>query len=139
MTGYAGDITPREAWDMLANDPKARLVDVRTGAEWSFVGVPDLSDLGMEPLLVEWYDFPNRDLNPGFLEQVREGAADRASPLLFICRSGVRSKAAAVAVTAEGYAQCYNVATGFEGDHDEDAHRGRLGGWKHDGLPWVQG
>ncbi len=139
MTGYAGEITPREAWDMLAEDPKARLVDVRTEAEWSFVGVPDLSALGMEPLLIEWYDFPNGDLNPGFLEQVKEGAAETDASLLFICRSGVRSKAAAIAATAAGYAHCYNVATGFEGDHDEDVHRGRVAGWKHDGLPWVQG
>ena len=139
MSDYAGEITPKEAWDMLAGDSNARLVDVRTGAEWSFVGVPDLSALDMKPLFVEWTDFPNREMNPGFLDQVKEGAAGTAAPLLFICRSGVRSKAAAVALTAAGYSRCYNVSTGFEGDHDEAVHRGSVDGWKHDGLPWEQG
>lgn len=139
MTDYAGEIMPQEAWDMLAGDPKARLVDVRTEAEWSFVGVPDLSSLDKRPLLVEWTDFPSGQMNPGFLDQVKKGAAGREAPLLFICRSGVRSKAAAVAATAAGYTRCYNVTTGFEGDHDENARRGSVGGWKHDGLPWVQG
>ena len=139
MTDYAGEISPQQAWDMLAEDPQARLVDVRTEAEWSFVGVPDLSALNQRPLFIEWVDFPNRDMNPGFLDKVKEGAAGPAAPLLFICRSGVRSKAAAVAATAAGYARCYNVATGFEGDHDEDGRRGSVAGWKHDGLPWVQG
>ena len=139
VSGYAGEITPQEAWDMLARNPEARLVDVRTGAEWSFVGVPDLSALDKKPLFVEWYDFPNRAMNPGFMDQVKEGAAGPAAPLLFICRSGVRSKAAAVALTAAGYTHCYNVSTGFEGDHDEAVRRGSVAGWKFDGLPWVQG
>jgi rhodanese-related sulfurtransferase len=139
MTGYAGEISPKEAWDMLTQDPKARLVDVRTEAEWSFVGIPDLSSLDHRPVLVEWTDFPNGYMNPDFLDEVTKDAARTDTPLLFICRSGVRSKAAAITVTAAGYSRCYNVTDGFEGDHDEAAHRGRVAGWKHDGLPWKQG
>jgi rhodanese-related sulfurtransferase len=139
MTAYAGEISPQEAWDMLANDPKARLVDVRTEAEWSFVGIPDLSSLGKKPLFVEWTNFPKGELNPGFLDQVTKEAARTDTPLFFICRSGVRSKAAAIAVTAAGYSRCYNVTSGFEGDPDENVRRGTVAGWKFDGLPWVQG
>ena len=124
---------------MLANDAKARLVDVRTEAEWSFVGIPDLSSLNQKPVLVEWTNFPKGYMNPHFLDEVTREAAETDTPLLFICRSGVRSKAAAISVTAAGYTKCFNVTAGFEGDHDEAVRRGTVGGWKFDGLPWVQG
>ena len=96
--------------------PESRLVDVRTGPEWSFVGVPDLSALDKKPLFVEVVRFPEQGHEPRpSWTQVKEGAAGPAAPLLFICRSGVRSKAAAVALTAAGYTHCYNVSTGFGG------------------------
>jgi len=131
---YAGDLSPRQAWDLLNGDEKAVLIDVRTKPEWAFVGVPDLSALGREAAFVEWV-FYGGGRNPEFLEQVRAAVADDA-PLLFLCRSGVRSVAAAEAATVAGLT-AYNVLEGFEGNLDADQHRG-AGGWKSAGLPWRQ-
>lgn len=135
---YAGDLSVRDSWELLARDPRAVLVDVRSDAEWSFVGVPDLASIGRKPVLVSWQTFPGMRPNPSFLDQVRAAVPETDRPMLFLCRSGVRSKAAAIAVTAAGYAKCHNVAGGFEGPHDGERHRGRTGGWKAAGLPWVQ-
>ncbi|HZF36618.1 MAG TPA: rhodanese-like domain-containing protein, partial [Candidatus Angelobacter sp.] len=65
-------------------------------------------------------------------------ATDREAPIFFLCRSGARSRAAAMAMTQAGYARCYNIANGFEGNHDAERHRGKAAGWKADGLPWTQ-
>lgn len=135
---YAGDISPAEAWTMLEKEPDAVLIDVRTRPEWSFVGVPDLGRLGKEALLLSWQVYPQMAVNPEFVSLLsqRVPGADRA--LIFLCRSGARSRAAAQAMTAAGYRRCYNIGTGFEGAMDESRHRGQLAGWKADGLPWVQ-
>jgi rhodanese-related sulfurtransferase len=137
--GYAGEITPREAWEMLAKDRRAVLVDVRTHAEWAYVGVTDLSSLGKEPLFVPWIEFPTMQANPAFVEMVARACPEQDAPLLFLCRSGVRSKAAAIACTRRGYRACFNIDAGFEGVHDPSRHRGIVNGWKVEGLPWVQG
>ncbi len=136
--GYAGDIDPREAWRILAENPSSALIDVRTPAEWAYVGVPDLRDLGKQPVYVPWLLFPTMSVNESFVEQVRAAGVDRDAPLIFICRSGARSRAAAIRMTTEGYATCYNIGSGFEGDPDGERHRGRVNGWKVDGLPWLQ-
>jgi rhodanese-related sulfurtransferase len=136
--GYAGDVTSEEAWRLLAEDPKAALVDVRTMAEWTYVGTPDLSSIGKRPLLIEWQTFPDRNINPEFLGNVAQALPDKDAPILFLCRSGARSAAAAAMAAARGYARCYNVADGFEGDPDRQRHRGTSNGWKASGLPWVQ-
>jgi rhodanese-related sulfurtransferase len=141
---YAGDVSVTEAWRVLTQNPKAVLVDVRTRAEWSFVGVADLSSLGKEPMLVEWQSFPAMAVNGGFAAEVAGaltgalGEAAKDAPVLFLCRSGARSRAAAVALTAQGFRAAFNVAGGFEGDLDETRHRGQRNGWKAAGLPWVQ-
>ena len=137
--GYAGDIMPAEAWKILADDPKAVLIDVRTTAEWVYVGQADISSLSKETVLLEWKVFPAMESNPEFVGELSAKISDKDAPLLFLCRSGGRSKAAAITMTAEGYATCYNIATGFEGDKDSDGHRGHVGGWKVEGLPWMQG
>ena len=137
--GYAGDVTPKKAWEMLAKEADAVLIDVRTNAEWGFVGIPDLSELGKELVRVPWQQFPTMELNDDFAGQVTENGVERSSPLLFICRSGQRSQSAALAMTAAGYGPCYNVSDGFEGPPDAERHRGRVAGWKVDGLPWRQG
>jgi rhodanese-related sulfurtransferase len=141
-TDYAGDITSAEAWAMLRDQPKAQLIDVRTTAEWAFVGVPDLSGTGREVHCVEWQSFPDMAINPDFAsavaEQVRRAGADEQSPLLFLCRSGARSRAAAIAMTRAGFAKAFNVAGGFEGDLDAARQRGKRNGWKAEGLPWRQ-
>lgn len=143
VMGYAGDITSTEAWELLKSDPKAQLVDVRTAAEWTFVGVPDLAGVGRKAILVEWQVYPTMGRNAAFEEAVAErlsaAGATTATPVLFLCRSGARSQAAARAMTAKGFTKCINVAGGFEGDVDAERHRGRMNGWKAEGLPWQQG
>ncbi|MCP5431630.1 MAG: rhodanese-like domain-containing protein [Alphaproteobacteria bacterium] len=139
---FSGDIAPSDAWALLESDQRAVLVDVRTDAEWRFVGVPDLSSLGKEPLLVEWQTYPGGSQNPGFISQLKSALAESGAassvPVIFICRSGGRSTAAARAAAAEGLGPTLNLAGGFEGDCDDDHHRGTVGGWKAAGLPWVQ-
>ena len=137
--GYAGDVSPEAAWTALASDADARLVDVRTTAEWAYVGLPDLGALGKTLVTVEWKQFPSMAVNPGFAEAVASSGVTRGAALYFLCRSGVRSRDAAIAMTALGFGPCFNVATGFEGDRDAANHRGTIGGWKVDGLPWRQG
>lgn len=137
--GYAGDITPAEAWKVLASDGAAKLVDVRTQAEWVYVGLPDLASLEKQPLLISWQVFPNMTRNPAFAEQLASQGVQPGDTLLFLCRSGVRSKAAAELMTGLGYGQCWNVSDGFEGPLDDARHRGGKAGWKAAGLPWLQG
>lgn len=140
---YAGDIDAQAAWDLLKAEPAAQLVDVRTMAEWNFVGLPDLSPLGRRVHCVEWQTFPAMTINPGFVAQaeaaVTAAGAGKETPILFLCRSGARSRAAAMALTAAGFSKAYNVAGGFEGDPDGERHRGNINGWKAAQLPWRQG
>lgn len=128
------DISLTEAWDLLTTDQRAVLIDVRTTAEWAFVGLPDLSSIGRELRTVEWSSFPNGALNPNFLAEATAGL-DRDQPVLLLCRSGARSAAATAALAADGFTLARNVVAGFEGDLDADGHR--HGGWK-DRLPWRQ-
>jgi len=139
---YAGDLTSNDAWALLEGDPKAQLVDVRTAPEWAFVGGPDLSNIGRAVHCVEWQVYPTMTVNADFVTKVAEAlggaAADKNVPVLFLCRSGARSRAAAVAMTRAGFARAYNIAGGFEGDMDENRHRGNSNGWKFAQLPWKQ-
>ena len=135
---YAGDLSPDQAYELLRSRPDAVLVDVRTRAEWSYVGTPDLSELDRQVVLAEWVTFPDGARNPQFLQDVAAVADNQDVPLVFLCRSGVRSIAAAEAATAAGYSAAYNVTEGFEGPPDASGHRGTAGGWKARGLPWRQ-
>ena len=135
---YAGEVTPQQAWMTLTEDTRAALIDVRTPAEWSFVGVPDLNSIDKQPVLVPWALYPTMEINAAFAEQIAAVGVATDAPLFFICRSGARSRAAAIAMTERGYTSCYNVSTGFEGDKDGAGHRGHVAGWKADGLPWAQ-
>lgn len=129
-------------WPALKADPQAVLVDVRSRAEWTFVGVPDLSPIGREPVLLEWQRFPGMEPNADFVDQLRSALAERGAgsetPIYFLCRSGARSAAAAAAMTAAGFRYCVNVSDGFEGSLDSERHRGRSNGWKAADLPWRQ-
>ena len=100
--------------------------------------VPTSPPLDRPLLRISWQQFPGMEINPDFVAQVAARGIEKDRTLLFICRSGARSKAAAMVCTAAGFARCHNVAEGFEGDRDERGHRGELGGWKKRGLPWVQ-
>jgi rhodanese-related sulfurtransferase len=140
---YAGDVDVSEAWNLLSSDPKAQLVDVRTAAEWTFVGLPDLSGLGRAVHTIEWQSFPAMEINTDFIDvakdALRRSGVDENTPLLMLCRSGARSRAAATALTRAGFKRAYNIAGGFEGNLDHDGHRGSTTGWKAAGLPWRQG
>jgi rhodanese-related sulfurtransferase len=127
--GYAGDLSPEQAW-LWVQSGQAVLVDVRTDAEREWVGfVPGA-------LALAWKQWPGMALNPQFDEGVRQASAS-GKALLMLCRSGVRSIAAAQRATELG-AKAYNVLEGFEGDPDDHGHRGRAGGWRMRGLPWKQ-
>ena len=135
---YAGDMTVQETWDLLAKDPEAVLVDVRTTAEWAYVGLPDLTSLGKTVHPVSWVTFPNMTKNENFLDEITALQPNKDAPMIFLCRSGVRSIAAAEAATRAGFSRAYNVLEGFEGGHDQNGHRGTVGGWKIAGLAWKQ-
>lgn len=135
---YAGDVSPSDAWQILQDEEAAALVDCRTAAEWSFVGLPDLSGLGKETHRVPWQHYPDLDHNQAFVGEIEACGLRPDQTVLFLCRSGVRSRHAAVAMTAAGFGRCFNVADGFEGPHDRQGHRGTIGGWKASGLPWRQ-
>lgn len=135
---YAGDVTAQQAWEELSADRRSTLVDVRTAAEWSYVGVPELSPLDKTLVRVAWQSYPGMTLNPRFAEELARTGISKEDKIFFLCRSGARSRAAAEAMTALGYKRCYNVADGFEGPRDGEGHRGGLAGWKASGLPWTQ-
>ncbi len=132
------DVAPRQVWDALRSDPQARLVDVRTDAEWSYVGLPDLQQSGGEPVLIPWQVFPAMQVNAGFTEHLKQAGLTPQHRIYFLCRSGVRSQAAAAAAAAAGYPHAFNIKDGFEGPPDGAGHRGHVAGWKADGLPWRQ-
>jgi rhodanese-related sulfurtransferase len=130
---YAGALLPAEAHALLQHVPGAKLVDVRTQAEWEYVGhIPD-------SVLIEWNSFPTGQRNPAFLSELQSQVERSGAPVMFLCRSGARSHHAAQAATQAGYSNSYNVLEGFEGDKDANGHRNTVGGWRFAGLPWVQG
>ena len=132
------NVSPKQVWAALQADPAARLVDVRTIAEWSYVGLPDVEAIGREPILIPWQIFPTMHVNTEFVDQLKQAGLTPEHGLYFLCRSGVRSLAAAAAAEAAGYSFSYNVLDGFEGPPDAEGHRGQVAGWKANGLPWRQ-
>jgi len=128
---YAGALLPREAYLLMTETANAKLVDVRSCAEWDWVGrVPGCVE-------IEWLAYPSSQPNPNFLNQL-EQQVKLDSLVMFICRSGQRSHHAAIMATKAGYSSCFNVLEGFEGDKDSAQHRNTIGGWRVAGLPWVQ-
>jgi len=132
------NVPPRQTWEALQSDPAAQLVDVRTDAEWNFVGVPDLASAGKQVVLIPWQLYPTMEVNAAFADNLKKAGFTPDHHIHFICRSGVRSLAAAQAARLAGFANVYNVADGFEGPINADGHRGQAAGWKADGLPWRQ-
>jgi len=126
---YSGALTPKEAFEIWQLAPGAKLVDVRTRAEWDWVGrIPGAEE-------IEWMSYPTNHPNSHFLAQLKH-QVDREALVMFICRSGARSHNAACLANEAGYTECYNVLEGFEGDKDANGQRGKTGGWRHAGLPW---
>lgn len=130
------------AWKGLTSSPRSQLIDVRTRAEWTYVGIPDLGPVGKRAVLVEWQAFPDQTVDPRFVErlagELKALGVQMEDDLFFICRSGTRSLAAAKAMAEAGFRKCHNVASGFEGPLDDERHRGSVDGWKAAGLPWQQ-
>jgi len=133
---YAGDMTPQESWALLNENPDAVLVDVRTDAEWKWVGVPDLSSVGRQPVFVEWVH-SNGQRNDSFVADLTAAGVVGERPVIFLCRSGNRSIPAAETATAAGIGPSFNMLEGFEGQLDQQRHRGGTG-WRAEGLPWKQ-
>ncbi|MGM0594598.1 MAG: rhodanese-like domain-containing protein [Pseudomonadota bacterium] len=133
-------LTPKQAWQLLQEEPRATLVDVRSNMEFLFVGHPTGA------VHIPWIDEPDWDINPHFVRQVRElmlggvhaGKQGESAPVILICRSGNRSLEAGRKLLAAGFDNVINVADGFEGELDDNHHRSSLGGWRYEGLPWEQ-
>lgn len=133
-------LTPRQAWEMLQENPRAILVDVRSNMEFLFVGHPKGA------VHIPWIDEPDWDVNPNFVRQIRElllggiicGRDEGCAPIILICRSGKRSVEAGQALLEAGLRDVYNVLDGFEGELDDNHQRSTLGGWRYEGLPWEQ-
>jgi rhodanese-related sulfurtransferase len=140
--GYAGDILAIDAHALLEGESTSVLIDVRTQAEWTYVGTPDIQALGKTPLFLEWQSYPSMAVDANFTARLEallqaEGV-DRGASLVFLCRSGARSRQAATAMTSAGWSPCFNVSDGFEGALDGSHRRGVVSGWKAGGLPWAQ-
>lgn len=131
---YSGAVTPQEAYELLQNNPKVKLVDVRTDAERDWVGRVAIPEA--QHAAVQWNLYPGGTPNPEFLSQLQQ-AADKDNILLFLCRSGVRSRHAAKLATENGYVNSFDILEGFEGDKDAQGHRKTVAGWCKAGLPWT--
>jgi rhodanese-related sulfurtransferase len=139
---YAGDLLATDAYRVLETDASATLIDVRTQPEWAFVGGPDLSALDKSPLFLEWQKYPSMDIDrnfgPRLTAMLKDAGVAPGAPLLFLCRSGARSRQAAVEMTRAGWTPCFNITDGFEGPLDPRSRRRSVGGWRVSGLPWAQ-
>jgi rhodanese-related sulfurtransferase len=129
---YEGALTPSEAYALLDEMPGATLVDVRTHAEWDYVGTIPNS------VRIEWQSYPTSQRNAHFLDELKQQVRQDVA-VFFICRSGVRSHHAAAAAAAAGFRRSFNVLEGFQGDRNAEGHRDTVGGWRKAGLPWKQG
>ena len=133
------DVAPKQVWEALSSHPNACLVDVRTDVEWSQIGVPDLSGAGKQPVLLSWQVAPTMQLNPRFMDEMVAAGVTPEHEIYFLCRSGVRSKAAAELAQAAGFPKAYNIADGFEGPPGPGGLRGTVAGWQAERLPWTRG
>lgn len=126
------DLLPKQAYQFLQDNPEALFVDVRSEAEHLFVGRP------VGAILIQWIDSTEWEINPDFVAHVKRAAGNASRPLVLICRSGRRSAEAGVMLESHGFTEVYNVVHGFEGELDDQHHRGAINGWRYDNLPWVQ-
>ena len=134
---YKRDLLPKMALERLSDNPSALFVDVRSKAEHKYVGYPENS------ILIPWIDEPSWEPNPDvFYDAVVDALFNHndklESEVILICRSGFRSNEALKCLQSKGFNNVAHVTSGFEGDLDENDHRGNLNGWRHDGMPWTQ-
>jgi rhodanese-related sulfurtransferase len=126
------NLDPPQVWDLMQQNSDAVMVDVRTKVEYSFVGHPPGA------IHIAWKEYPDWQINPNFVVEVKKVVPNINAPILLLCRSGQRSLDAARALEQAGYKLLINIDNGFEGSLDENKHRGNLGGWRFHGLPWEQ-
>ena len=126
------NLNPQQAWDLLQQNTDAVLVDVRTKVEYAFVGHP------IGAVHIAWKEAPDWQVNSKFVVEVGKLVPDKSAPVLLLCRSGQRSLDAAKALEEAGFRRLINIVDGFEGPLDQHNHRGNLGGWRFNGLPWAQ-
>jgi rhodanese-related sulfurtransferase len=126
------NLNPRQAWDLLQQNTDAVLVDVRTKVEHAFVGYP------LGAIHIAWKEAPDWHVNSKFVAEVERLVPNKNAPVLLLCRSGQRSLDAAKALEEAGFKRPINIIDGFEGPLDQRNHRGNLGGWRFNGLPWEQ-
>ncbi|WMW79786.1 rhodanese-like domain-containing protein [Undibacterium cyanobacteriorum] len=132
---YSGAVTPEEAYALLEQDSNVMLVDVRTNAERDWVGRVQIPEA--QHKAVQWSTYPGGVANPHFLQELAAAVPNKDSIIVFLCRSGVRSKHAAKLACENGYQNCFDILQGFEGDKDHHGHRKTIGGWCSAALPWV--
>jgi rhodanese-related sulfurtransferase len=132
------NVAPKKVWEALVSQPRAQLVDVRTDMEWAQIGIPDLTAAGKQPALISWQVAPTMQVNAGFVDDLKAAGLTPDDHIYFLCRSGVRSMAAANAAAASGFAHVYNIADGFEGPPNGQGIRGEVAGWQADELPWKR-
>ena len=140
MTGEVKALSPRQAWEMMEENPRVVMIDVRSSMEYLFVGHPAGS------VHVPWIDAPNWTVNPHFVTEVRKvllggvgmGEHSNDAPVVLICRSGKRSLEAGKLLIENEFKEVFNVDEGFEGELDDHHHRSTTGGWRYHGLPWEQ-
>ena len=132
------NVAPKQVWDALVSHPEAKLVDVRTDVEWAQIGVPDLGGAGKQPVMLSWQVAPTMQVNTGFVDGLKAAGVTPDDHVYFLCRSGVRSLAAAQAAQAAGFPHVYNIADGFEGPPNGRGARGEVAGWQADELPWTR-
>ncbi|MEN8132630.1 MAG: rhodanese-like domain-containing protein [Pseudomonadota bacterium] len=133
-------LSPKQAWQMMQDDPRTILIDIRSSMEFLFVGHPKGS------VHIPWIDEPDWTINPNFLTEVRKlilggvicDIEEGCVPLILICRSGKRSKEAGDLLTNRGLKNIYHIDEGFEGELDDNHHRSSAGGWRFHDLPWEQ-
>ncbi len=127
-----GHLTSPEAWDFLKKHPEAKLIDIRSSMEFLFIGHPKGC------IHIGWMEEPDWDINPNFVEEIKAAQGDGNIPIVMICRSGNRSEKAGDQLLEAGLVNIYHISDGFEGDRDENNHRGTQNGWRFHGLPWEQ-
>ena len=126
-----GHLSSPETWEFLQSHPDAKLIDIRSSMEFLFIGHP------VGAIHIAWMEEPDWDINPNFVQEI-SAAQTNNCPIVMICRSGNRSEKAGIQLLEAGLSNIYHVSDGFEGDRDDNNHRGTLNGWRYHGLPWEQ-
>ena len=134
-TDQLGHLDSLNAWVFLKENPEAKLIDIRSSMEFLFIGHPTNS------IHIAWMEDPDWEINPNFfkeINQIQKASTNNNCPIVMICRSGNRSEKAGIQLLEAGLINIYHVSDGFEGDRDENNHRGTLNGWRFHELPWEQ-